>query len=269
MEQGHRLATLADGLKRIARSVAQLHDEIERCNDGGALRAGEVLGNLGREEAGKFLILIDSARDPRLKGGDLSNHFGRAGNHLAKLIYAQTADYALADRKELFGAVQSCRYSHHLDGPSDYDWIFRNELIAEREEAMYVDLIDNEGDLTWWGPSERFAHTPQKSLRLVVAIDQAGLTSVEGLRSLSASWDGFDHDANSHHTEWCERNQAAFASVSSNVETDRNAAAFAAWEWPMPLTRIDLSEIPVTTAGLQAKRQALFDAEMAREYGME
>src|ERR1039457_6349331 len=100
-----RLPLLIEGLKAIAANVSRITGELEVCNGARAYRAAELLTNVGKEEIGKFLILIDSCRAPESDQATISRQFGRAGNHLAKLINAQIADYNIASQEELLRAV--------------------------------------------------------------------------------------------------------------------------------------------------------------------
>src|SRR6266550_9060606 len=140
-----RLPLLVRGLDAVAANVRRLAGERETCAEAGAHQAAELLRNVAREEAGKFLVLIDTCRAPVGDDATISRQFDRAGNHLAKLIYAQIADYSIASQPELLRAIDLHRQALYLDGPNDFDWIFPNELLAEREGALYVDLVESEG----------------------------------------------------------------------------------------------------------------------------
>lgn len=143
-----RLPLLVEGLEVIGANIAAIAAELEELGARPATnRAARLLSNVGQEEAGKFLVLIDSCRSPSSDASTIACQFDRARNHLAKLIYAQIADYSIASQEELLGAVERHRQALHLDGPNDFDWIFQNELIAEREGALYVDLVESEGEL--------------------------------------------------------------------------------------------------------------------------
>lgn len=125
----------------------------EACNESSSFRAARLLRNVGREEAGKFLILIDAYRSPASDQAALSRQFGRAKDHLSKLVYAQVADYSIGSQSEMLSAVAKHRQALYLEGWNGYEEILRNELLMERESAMYTDLVDIDGELGWWEPS--------------------------------------------------------------------------------------------------------------------
>jgi len=268
-----RLPLLIEGLAAIATNVRRIAAELDVCVDAQAYRAAELLRNIGREKAGKFLILIDSCRSPGSPQATISRQLDRAGNHLAKLIYAQVADYSIASQPELLRAIDGHRQKLYLDGPNDYDWIFPNELITERENALYVDLVESEGVLGWSSPrNDERPVTAPKSLRLVEAIMNTGIVSQPGLTLLQEAWRGFDPTADTHHNEWARRSRAAleaFAAQHEVCDDWGNAAGWVAYEWPMPMVALDIAEVTVTAEELSKRREALHKASMVREYGLD
>jgi hypothetical protein len=67
-------------------------------------------------------------------------------------------------------------------------------LIADREGALYVDLVDADGELIWGArqPSRLRRHRTDLN---AAAITTSGLTTPQGLRHLRQSWAGSDpHD---------------------------------------------------------------------------
>jgi AbiV family abortive infection protein len=267
MGTAKRLPFLEAGLTAIGANVQQLAAEHDECVRSGARRSAQLVRNVAREEAGKFLILIDAARCPAADQGLLSDHFNRAGVHLAKLIYAQIADYSIATQEELLGAVESHRHRLRLDGPNDFDWIFPNQLITERESALYVDLVEDEEGLDWSAPHDvGGAVLPSMcgSVRLVMAVTAVGLTSVAGMLALADAWDGFDPHTDSHCTDWAERTALALAATQME---EAAPAPFVVDRWPMPMVELDISEVKVTVDDLRAERDALAEAWWARQYG--
>jgi AbiV family abortive infection protein len=268
-----RLPLLIEGLAAIATNVRHIAAELDVCVDAQAYRAAELLRNIGREEAGKFLILIDSSRAPGSDQATISRQFDRAGNHLAKLIYAQVADYSIASQPELLRAIESHRQKFYLDGPNDYDWIFPNDLIAEREAALYVDLVESEGVLMWSSPhDDDMLVTTPKSLQLVEAIMTTGIVSQPGLSILQDAWRGFDPTADTHHNEWVRRSTAALETFAAQHKVSdgwSNVAGFVVYEWPMPMVELDIDEVNVTAEELSKRREALREANMMREYGLD
>jgi AbiV family abortive infection protein len=268
-----RLPLLIEGLAAIATNVRSIAAELNVCVDAQAYRAAKLLRNISREEAGKFLVLIDSCRAPGSDQATISRQFERAGNHLAKLIYAQVADYSIASQPELLRAIDGHRQALYLDGPNDYDWIFLNELIAERENALYVDLVESEGALGWSSPcNDDGLVTAPKSLRLVEEIMKTGIVSQPGFPVLQEAWRGFDPTADTHHNEWVRRSTAALEAFAAQHEVCDgwdNIAGWVAYEWPMPMVAIDIKQVDVTAEELSKRREALHEARMMCEYGLD
>ncbi len=220
--------------------------------------------NVGWEEAGKFLVLIDLLRAPNADQKLIGDQAARAANHLAKLLYAQMADYSIGDRRELLSALATHRQAFHLDGPNDFDWIFPNELISDRERALYVDLVEADGVLIWLSPFDYdWARAVPKPMTLVRDIAASGLISPAGFESLRTSWATFDHEAPTGYGEWTERSRAAFTTLAETVGFDATrwrAAERVISEWPMPLVYLDLHEEPITIAQLEEERERQKDA---------
>lgn len=267
-----RTDLVVEGLGAIAGNIGALADEIEACLNAGASRAAQMVSNVGVEEAGKFLILLDVYRSPHSDARVVSRQFDRAQVHLPKLVYAQIADYSIGSQTELLRALGYLRPSHHLDGPNDYDWIFRNHLITEREGSLYVDLVETDSELEWSAPQEPGSFGGiRRPMHLVQAIAATGLVSSAGLSALSRAWEGFDPRAESHCWEWAERTQAALDELADKgaMTADADTAHFVSDRWPMPLVELDVEEERVKIPALEAERDAQFEAFMRREHGLE
>lgn len=271
LSKADRTRLAVEGLLNIGANVASLAKELEKCTSAGAFRAARLTYNVGREEAGKFLILIDAWRAPGAKQRVISRQFERAGIHLAKMIYAQIADYSISSQAELQRAVRSHRQGLYLDGPNDYDFIFRNDLLWERESAMYVDLVDSEGELEWWTPSDyAMAISVPYPMRLVTYLLGTELVSEYGLAVLSESWKGFDPHRDSRASEWTERTVKALSAFpDKNIKNGRltKSASFIARQWPMPMVELEVEEEVVSLEKLQADRERAHDRWRRAEVG--
>lgn len=220
MSRKKRDPMLIEGLVAIAENVIDLAKDIERCRESDARRSAELTRNVLREEAGKFLILMDIPRAPRKKQALVSVQLKRATDHLAKLIYEQIADYSIGDQAELLRAIEDHRRTLHLDGPNSVDWIFRNTLIDERERALYVDLVDSEGDLLWWSPGDAYMiSSPSRTATLVAGILECGLVSEVGFEALQLAWKDFDPTANTRCEEWSVRTRCSACCCGASGRT--------------------------------------------------
>jgi hypothetical protein len=268
-----RLPLLVEGLNAIAVNVGRIAAELEICKSSGRSRASELLLNIGKEEAGKYLILIDSCRAPGSNQATVSRHFARAGDHLAKLIYAEVADYAIASQAELLRAIEMHRAAFHLDGPNDFDWIFPNQLIAEREGALYVDLVEYEGGLlSWVSPiDDETSWEIPRPMRLVEALAKTGIVSPHGLLILQGAWRDFDAITDTHYQDWAERTRSALETLAAHhdVGSEFGAAANRAVElWPMPMVELELARVDVTPGELIQQREERDSRWMPSEYGL-
>jgi hypothetical protein len=267
-----RADLVVEGLEAIGANVSALASEVERCDTADARRASRLVGNVGTEEAGKFLILLDAYRSPRSDAATISRQFNRAQVHLPKLVYAQIADYSIGSQAELVRALGHLRPSHHLDGPNDWDWVFRNHLIMEREGSLYVDLVEADGELQWWAPNEPgFSGSVPRPMRLVEAIMATGLVSAAGLAALADAWDDFDASEDSPCWDWAKRTEAALDNLASQgaMTAAVSTARFVCDRWPMPMVELKVEEEPVAIADLEADRDAQHEAYMMREYGFD
>ena len=132
---------LADGLDQLRDSAVELHGQACFLAQAHHPRGSWILNQAATEEASKFLMLVDAARCPR---NLLSNHLcnRKFYDHLARGIYAKACGWRPGSFGELRTYVERERQSHHLDGPNGFDWIYRNSLLEERENTMYVDYPD-------------------------------------------------------------------------------------------------------------------------------
>jgi AbiV family abortive infection protein len=268
MAKAKRTEWLIEGLNAIGANVVALAEDLERCREARAFRAGTLARNALREEAGKFLILMDIYRLPRNDQGLVEQQLKRATNHMAKLIYDQMTDYCIGDRRELVEAVDRHRASHYLDGPNDVDWIFRNALIDDRERALYVDLVDSEGELMWWTPPEDpYLSTLPDSAQVVYGIMECRLVTPAGFDALEAAWKGFDGTADSHCSDWGRRTIAALTAIAPDSPGDdwQGWIRFLAQNWVMPMVELEVEELRVTTAELEQDRADWVDAQFGHD----
>jgi len=236
---------LLEGLRRLGANITTLIVEIDECNQAGARRAATLLRNIGREEAGKFLIL---------------------------LAIAQMADYSIGSRSEMLRAIEHHRRELYLDGPNDFDFIMRNDLIDEREGALYVDLVDADSELLWLAPTELdFPVAASTSMQLVAAITASDLISPQGFRRLRQAWSDFDPQSESHHDEWSQRTIQALQHTAADLPpTDNSWAQLAgriAYDWPMPLVHLDLDEKKIPRTDLVRERERRSQALLEEQFG--
>lgn len=255
-----RLEVMAEGIGLISESVRAMLQERDTVWET-APRGSLLLGTLAEEEAAKALILIDYVRPPQgTSPRELAAHIKRAYDHMARGVYVEYYHTRPASFGEVMEIVDRERVSLYLDGPEGFEWIFRNAIMQRREEAMYVDFVEVEGDLQWQSPDfrvrleEGMRPVPSRIGTLLLAMVDGGLLDAEGLRCLQDVWSSLDLRAETPWTE-CLRANRDFINSAGRVgkEVPESLQAHVERGLLFPLTRLDTSERAVD-------RQTLVDA---------
>ncbi|MFC4613454.1 AbiV family abortive infection protein [Cellulomonas algicola] len=270
LSEAEAFPILAEGLELLGQHVDALARSMSVLSTGDTARGHQVIDLLASEEAAKALILLDLARcgwrDNVAKARLLKAFY----NHTIRLVYAQVHQGSPADFAEIADYVKDLCASHYLDGPNDFDWIFRNSLDALREDTLYVDRVawgDGEPD-TWSSPLQRVNSScdPRPVVELVRALSRLGFLSLSGLRLCQEAWAGQDlvwvrrrSSAAPEPTRWtiCRgRNQAvlnklADAGMVSPAATEDDVR-LALDQWTFPLGHLDLTVRRVSLDDLRA-----------------
>lgn len=250
------LAALAEGLALIAEHVIALERAIDATV---APQASAAIRVVSEEEAGKYLVLLDAARCARAPIGTRTAQLKRANEHLAKGIYARAAELRPASFGELLGCVQPLRESHYLDGPIGVEWIFRNEIEAQREGQLYVDYVATDDGDFWQSPGDRnhlLGDPPSDACRLVAALHRAGFSTAQGLEVVNDVWHDFAPEPDVDWRELQPLVAATIARVSmeTDVQADHGDVSRIAQTWPYPLWHVDLTRIHVEPDELRGRR---------------
>jgi hypothetical protein len=183
-------------------------------------------------------------------------------DHLARCIYVEVAQMRPADFAEVRQMVDSMRRSHYLDGPNDVDWIFRNQLLANREGRLYVDYIHEEEGDRWVSPAmndEVNLGVPSPGVReLVGALHRLGCTSRRGLAIIAEAWKRETIDDSTLWPEIARVNRSIVAELLDGgiaVTTATQAdASRVVDQWTFPIGSLNLSPIGVPLSELDAER---------------
>lgn len=217
------------------------------------------------EEAAKSLILLDLVRMGWDDQAAASRQLGYFSQHLPRRIYAEMVEMRPATFGEVRGLVDSMRPSLYLDGPNDVDWIFRNQLIAEREQTLYVDFVDYEGNCEWVTPAayDRAFYGARTAVAdLVIAMHKLGISSREGLDVVADVWAGRSIGDETHWQEIVPINRRVLDEVAALGAAGANASADDATivldRWGFPMGNLDLRESQVDREALE-KRRAEWD----------
>ena len=120
---------------------------------------------------------------------------------------------------EVLSIVESMRPSLYLDGPNDVDWIYRNQILARREESLYVDYVHDEDGDRWVTPAAydemRFGHE-LPVLDLIVAMHRVGLFGRESLAVIRDAWSGAVLETDTHWVTVQARNRQVLEALDAN-----------------------------------------------------
>jgi hypothetical protein len=166
-----------------------------------------------------------------------------------------------ADFREVRERVDWLRQSHYLDGPNNVDWMFRNQLIAERENSLYVDYVHEEEGDRWTTPASKEGvdfGVDTGVQDLVGALHRTGCTSRTGLEIVAAAWTGQPIDDDTHWQDVAAVNRSLVEDLAKRGHALTDATADDARrvieQWHFPLADIDLKEIEVPLEQLEASR---------------
>jgi hypothetical protein len=279
MSGAERLRLIGDGLLVLLASAQELADA-EKQLPREHQRARAILIGQAEEEAAKILILLDAVRCPPSRQKDLNRTLSNFYNHLARLIYAAASGWHAATLAELTRYVDLDRTSHYLDGLYGPEFLFRNELLDEREGFLYADLVDEDGTLTWRKLGPRFGGVPIEhdplglnlplfhALPLVEALSRVGILTLEGLKVVARTWQPLKLD-------YEMRRQEINALTRKTLETlnDQGCLSGASdedvrrvMEWQFPMYSLEFTEIRVTEDAVQRERDAAYEYEAAYDY---
>ena len=260
---------LGEGLDAIASHVQSLVGAAIRCDKAGDSVAAEILMAIAREEAGKFLVLLDAARIPYNKRERMTSQLKRASDHLAKSLYFEMTDLCPATLSHIERYLAMARRSHYLDGPNDADWTFRNRALAKREDVMYVDYQETDEGFVWHRPSISPFRTPlyvPLGFQLIAEMRNAGFCDPAGLEVVNSVWkdvvptNGSDGREDTHWTDIRKRNVCTLEKIlATGVSGDIEGVAhhIIVDFWTFPLHSVDLTLINVTKSITVEQRRLL------------
>lgn len=262
------IKSLAEGMTLLAEHSRTV-EASARALEPAHVRGAAPLRALAEEEAAKFLILLDAARCPRKPPATLAAHLKRFSNHLARGLYIEAYEGRPSDLGEVRKYVDLLRRSHYLDGPNDVDWIFRNSVLAQREERLYVDLVEYEEGARWFSPARlddiRLLDW-STALRLVDAAERLGFATSSGLQRVADVWRGVDLDDSMRWLMAHDLNHQTIVSLADAGVSERATQADARLvvdHWLFPLYSLDMSPVEESLEELRQLRESW----TAREWG--
>lgn len=252
-----RNPVVAEGLKLLGDYVDRLQEDAQWTYDDGRSSSAAVLDIFAAEQAASFMILLDLVRVGWDADQSLVNEqIKRFHNHLARGLYVEAYGGYPATLKELRDYFAFHRRSHYLDGPSDVDWIFRNEILERREGPLYVDYVAFENECHWETPLSR-DHTYRmvpKIVDVVLGLREIGICEAEALNQMADVWSQVDiSDVQLHWQDVRKANLEVLSRLPITPD-NRDRAWTVVESWIHPLNSLDMTPIEVTHAELQAER---------------
>ena len=242
----------SEGIALIVDNATKFDDAGRCLHQSGNCRASTIMRGFAEEEAAKVLILIDLVRCPR-RFNRRNQVAKRFYGHVAKRIYAMTCDYPrISSFKEFRQLVNAESRPYYLDGPNWVDWVFVNSIVADREQTLYVDFVQNlnpeEGEHYWNAPFEpspapRHYETP-KCVALSHALSELGAKSPSGLSAIAQVWRGFEPEPGTDRGEIHNLNRRTLEELErcSGTTRDERAEQFITRVWSFPLWSLEIRE---------------------------
>ena len=256
--------TLSEGMPLIVDNAVSHEEAAHHLYRDGKFQASKIMRGFAKEEAAKFLILIDYVRCPRRaerRMQVLKCFYG----HVAKRIHGMACEYpSIASFGELSELVESESRPWYLDGPNGVDWIFPNSIMEKRDHVLYVDYVrditDAAGVCYWTAPDTSLPilsrYAAPDCVRLVLALFEAGVASAQGLTEIADIWRDFKPTPDTDRgqlrrliVETLERLELRCGAV------EEAAAKFILSHWPFPLWPLTIKEPRQTDGGLECLRE--------------
>ena len=259
---------VAEGIPLILQNACALDEAAQRLHQEKQFRVSDVVRGFSEEEAAKILILIDLIRCssiPERKEETAKRFY----SHVAKRIYATTCSYPrIASFRELCELIETESRPCYLDGPNGVDWIFLNSVAAEREQALYVDYVqditEESGSCFWRDPIQTPYETPEYEspdcVKLGYALSEAGAGSPKGLAVIANLWRDFAPRPETDQVELHTIIEQTLEGLAKFEEcnADQLFLDFIVTHWPFPLWSLTIKEP-------QSKSRDLNDLRRDRE----
>ena len=249
--------TVSNGLSLIVENAHQIEQDSHILGTQKITQGYKILQSFAAEEAAKFFILVDAVRCPPQPEKVFSRQLSYFDQHLPKGIYAFYFRLRPQDFGEVHEWIELETKEYYLDGPEGFDWIFRNEIIRKREETIYVDFVESDGQHYWTSPrdyrvSSALSILPASEipvLKLARFLHSLGCTSPDSLELIARLWrpiimrDDFDWK------ELRKMNSQTLKELEDHgllhKKPDEETLTFILDRWLFPLYSLDLREVKV------------------------
>ena len=260
---------VSEGLELIIDHILSIEADVKFLAEQNKHCGFNILESVLKEESAKFLILFDAVRCPRVPPDNFSKQLARFNDHLAKGIYSLVYNFRPADFGEIKRAIERECHEYYLDGPNDFDWIFRNEILQMREENIYVDYIESDGDHMWLTPKRYYhpeMHASTFYLKPVVfevasALWHAGFTKPNSLLSIANKWRSIQMTDDFDWRQLRKLNIKTLEDIDKmNLLNTKESKIFTSIidKWLFPLHSLDIRIIKVNKEKLREIRDQRF-----------
>lgn len=262
---------LARGMRLCLVNALRLWRDARRLLVANRPQGFNILCSCLEEEAAKFHILLDAVRCPRQSASVFSRQLDYFNQHLAKGLYARYYDmFSPADLAEIRRHIDGERKALYLDGPNDVDWVFRNDILRKREEAVYVDYVayadSSRNEHYWHCPDTRLMRLGNWSCRprvleVALALHGIGVTDERALAMVADLWRNAPMDDSIKWPTLRERNLWTIEMLDQAQllrSRPKRIYALVAEHWLFPLFPLDLTEERVSLADLSDAQRAWY-----------
>ncbi len=216
---------------------------------------------------------MDMVRCPsKLVSSKVGTIVGWFYDHLARLIYAEAADWKPMHIAQLREYVDSQRKAHYLEGHFG-EYIVPNWSIWKREGQLYADIeVYEEGVPSWNMPTgyvNAFPSFVPSVLRVAEALSAVGTFNRAGLVAMAEIFGQVEFkDVESHGDAEGLTEEFLKRLIAENLPTDAASDDHVGElyrTWQMPMYNLDFRQIDVPLPELQRERDALLSAEIGSE----
>jgi AbiV family abortive infection protein len=257
------------GLEKIHENCLELNRSSHFLFENKKYQALKIIEAISKEEAAKYLILIDVLRCPRKQQHQqFTRQLDKFNDHLAKGIYAELCGWNPHTYKELCEYIRPNLDTIYLDGPLDVDFIFRNQIIAQREEAFYVDYAQIDDGHSWLSPQDQhslyedfpFYYLNPSVISIVKALHSLGISKLESIEIFSTFWRDFEFNDDTHYQELRKANAECLKlldaqNLLNNTNATQDECNLVVNKLPFPLYKEAMKEIEVKISELKEQQQ--------------
>jgi AbiV family abortive infection protein len=257
---------VSKGLELVYENSTKLWESAFELQNQDHLRGFKILEAFAREEAAKYLILLDAIRCPKKEQANFSRQLEKFNDHLAKGVYSHACEWRPSSYADLKRYVRSELDQYYLDGPSGYEWIFRNSIASQREEQIYVDYVEyEEGHNEWVSPEAREKHwalyggaLEPAVIKMMRALHSTKLYAPAALRVFSDYWRNYSFTEETHHQEFEKANIESLQAVESAsllTEPTSEALATILELYPYPLYKEPMKQVTISRESLKEQQE--------------